>query len=110
MHLKMGISRGRCFLPRAWSRSLASMETKIFKGLFNDDFFDTSLVTMGKKIVRDPWGTKNQGDQGRNRGRIGLGDGVEAVDPGEQVQGAVMTRVWVKEICLYPRRDSDIVL
>ena len=50
MHLKMGISRGRCFLPRAWSRSLVSMETKIFKGLSNDDFFDTSLVTMGKKL------------------------------------------------------------
>lgn len=26
------------------------METKIFKGLSNDDFFDTSLVTMGKKL------------------------------------------------------------
>ena len=46
-----------------------------------------------ERIVRDSWGTENQGDQGRNRGRVGLDDGVEAADSGEQVQGTVMTRV-----------------
>ena len=109
MHLKMEISRGRCFLLRAWSRSLASMETKILKD-FSMMILSTPLWSPWERIVRDFWGTENQGDQGRNRGRVGLDDGVEAVDSGEQVQGAIMTRVWVKEICLYPRRDSDIVL
>lgn len=41
---------------------------------------------------------------------MGLGDGVEVVGWGQQDQGAVMNGVGVRESCLYPRRDSDIVL
>lgn len=85
------------------------METKILKD-FSMMIPSTPHWSPWERIVRDSWGTENQGDQGRNQGMVGLDDGVEAVDSGEQVQGAVMTRVWVKEICLYPRRDSDIVL
>lgn len=64
-----------------------------------------------ERIVRDSWsGELRIRDRGRDQGRIGLGDGVEAVDCGELVQGAEMTRVGIRESCLYARRDSDIVL